>query len=141
MWSGHFEPLLLTFGAVSCALVVLIARRMQVIDGDGPSLLNWRLAVYAPWLAKEIVKANLDVARRILQPQLPISPRIIDVPTSQKSELGQAIYANSITLTPGTVSVVVEGDQILVHALTRAAATGLQTREMDRAVTYWEGRT
>jgi multicomponent Na+:H+ antiporter subunit E len=140
--SGFFETLLLALGAVSCLAVVLIARRMDVVDREGhPIHLGWRALLYWPWLAWEIVKANLDVARRIVDPKLPISPRVIRVKTSQKSELGQVIYANSITLTPGTVSMLVSGDSILVHAIAESPAEGLKTGDMDRQVTAMEGLT
>jgi multicomponent Na+:H+ antiporter subunit E len=85
------------------------------------------------------VLANLDVARRILTPALPIAPTVIKVKASQKSELGQVIYANSITLTPGTVSLMVEEDGIIVHALSLEAAAELAAGDMDRRVTGMEG--
>ncbi len=138
--SGKFEPLLLGFGLVSCLGVVAIAHRMDVIDREGhPIHLGWKAPGYWLWLAVQIVKANLDVARRILDPKLPISPTVITVKTSQKSELGQVIYANSITLTPGTVSMLVQRDEITVHALNHEAAAQLEAGEMDRRVTGMEG--
>jgi multicomponent Na+:H+ antiporter subunit E len=81
----------------------------------------------------------VDVARRILDPKLPISPRLIKVKATQKRDLGRVIYANSITLTPGTVSVKMDGDEITVHALTREAAEGVETGAMDAKVTRLEG--
>jgi multicomponent Na+:H+ antiporter subunit E len=95
--------------------------------------------VYWPWLLWEIVKANLEVARLILAPRMAISPTVIKVKASQPDELGQVIYANSITLTPGTVSIDVRDATIEVHAITREMAEGLQTGEMDRRVTQMEG--
>ncbi len=138
--SGFFEPLLLGFGLVSCLGVVFIARRMDVIDREGhPIHLGWRAVPYWLWLGVEIVKANLDVARRIVDPRLPISPVVIKVKTSQRSELGKVIYANSITLTPGTVSMLVDDDGITVHAIAREAAEELAAGEMDRRVAGMEG--
>lgn len=138
--SGIFEPLMLVLGLVSCLVVVAIARRMAVIDHEGhPIHLGWKAVGYWPWLALEIVKANLDVARRIVAPGLPISPTLVKLKTSQKSELGQVIYANSITLTPGTVSIDIEGDEITVHALSADAAAELESGDMDRRVTAMEG--
>ncbi len=116
--------------------MVLIANRMDVIDHEGqPVQLGWRILTYWVWLAVEIVKANLDVARRILDPKLPIDPVLVRVKATQASELGQVIYANSITLTPGTVSMQVEGGEILVHAISREMAEDLEGGEMDRRVT------
>ena len=140
--SGHYEPLVITFGVVSCALVVVISTRMDVADREGqPIHLTWNALVYWPWLIWQIVLANIDVARRVLSPSLPVSPTLIRVRASQKSDLGKVIYANSITLTPGTISMDVTGDEILVHALTREAAQSLEEGEMDRRVTIMAGET
>ncbi len=140
--SGHFDdPLLLGLGAVSCLLVIAIAHRMDVIDHEShPIHLGWRTLVYFPWLAWEIVKANIAVARIILDPKLPISPVLFRLRGSQKTELCGVIYANSITLTPGTVTVDMVGDLLEVHALTREAAADLANGEMDRRVTLVEGK-
>lgn len=138
--SGHYTPLLLGFGVASCALVVLISARMDVVDREGhPIHLGPRALTYWPWLFVEIVKANIDVAKRIVDPKLPISPTMLRVKASQKTEVGRVIYANSITLTPGTVSVELEGDMIEVHALTVEGAEALREGEMDRRVTAMEG--
>ena len=93
-----------------------------------------------PWLTWAIVKSNLDVALLILRPSLPISPRMIAVKASQSTDVGKVIYANSITLTPGTVSVDVDGDEITVHCLTREAAEDVETGAMDRRVVRVEGK-
>ena len=140
LWSGHFEPLLLSFGVLSCAVVVTLARKMKIVDREGaPVELALRALVYVPWLLWEIVKANIDVARRILAPRLPISPTIITVKAGQRHDIARVIYANSITLTPGTVSVDTDGDQITVHALTEEAARAVETGDMDRRVSRLEG--
>jgi multicomponent Na+:H+ antiporter subunit E len=141
LWSGHTEPLLISLGVVSTVSVVAVCRRMGLIDEEAVPLgLPVRAPLFLPWLLWQVVKSNVDVARRILDPRLPIRPELIRVKAGQRDDLGRTIYANSITLTPGTVSVGVEGDEIVVHALTREAAEGLQTGEMDRRVTAFEGR-
>ena len=140
LWSGHYDPLPVVLGLISCAVVVMIVRRMNVVDHEGAPLeLSLRPLRYLPWLLWEIVKANVDVARRILHPRLPIHPTLITVKAGQQRDLGRVIYANSITLTPGTVSVDLVGDEITVHALSRKAAAGVQSGEMDRRVTKLEG--
>jgi len=140
LWSGHFEPLLLSLGVLSCAVVVAIARKMKIVDREGaPVELALRALAYVPWLLWEIVKANIDVARRILDPRLPISPRIIKVRAGQRHDITRVIYANSITLTPGTVSVDTNGDEITIHALTEEAARAVETGDMDRRVSRLEG--
>jgi multicomponent Na+:H+ antiporter subunit E len=140
--SGHYGPLLLTMGVLSCVFIVAIANRLDVIDHEAIPL---QLKVfgylgYLAWLGKEITKANIYVARLILDPALPISPVMVQVPATQRTDVGKVIYANSITLTPGTVSVEVLDDEILVHAITREAADGLADGDMDRRVDAIEAR-
>lgn len=145
LWSFHFTPLLLTFGGLSILLVLWIVGRMRVVDREANlvDLQNIQIILYLPWILWEVVKSNLDVARVILDPKLPIEPRMMRVRASQQSPLGKVIYANSITLTPGTVTVDVdEADStMLVHALTSVAYQGLLTGEMDRRVRALEKRT
>ena len=137
--SGSYVALLLALGFASSVFVVAIALRMHIVDREThPIHLHSAIVFYWIWLTWQIVKANIDVARRVLDPRLPISPNLLRVKVTQKSDLGRVSYANSITLTPGTVSVGVEGDSILVHALTREAAEALATGEMDRRVTRIE---
>lgn len=136
LFSGIYEPLLLILGAASCILIVGIAHRMDVADHEGhPIHLGWRAISYWAWLIKEIVKSSIDVSMRILNPKLPIDPVMITVKATQPSELGQVVYANSITLTPGTVSIRVNDNTILVHALSTSLGDDLETGEMDRRVT------
>jgi multicomponent Na+:H+ antiporter subunit E len=140
LWSGHTEPLLIGMGLVSTVTVVAIAVRMRLVDPEGmPSSLPFRAWRFLPWMFWEIAKANVHVAGRILDPHLSIHPTLIRVKTGQRRDAGRVIYANCITLTPGTVSVDVAGDEIVVHALTREAAAGLRTGAMDRKVTEYEG--
>ncbi|MGF1610190.1 MAG: Na+/H+ antiporter subunit E [Kiloniellales bacterium] len=138
--SGHYEPLITGLGVASCLFVAWIAHRMDVVDHEGhPIHLTWRAAIYWPWLFWEIVKSNIAVARIILDPRLPIRPQVVRVKASQADDLGYTIYGNSITLTPGTVTIDVVDDHIEVHALADAFAEGLRSGEMDRRVTDMEG--
>ena len=148
MWmllSGHYtvdSSLILSLGLASCAFVVAIALRMKIADREGhPIHLLVPSLRYIPWLLWAIVKSNIDVTRCILNPGLPISPTLVKVKAGQQSELGQAIFANSITLTPGTVSLDVAEGEILVHALTRESAAEVADGEMDRRVALLEGST
>jgi multicomponent Na+:H+ antiporter subunit E len=141
LWSGHTETLLIVLGAVSTLAVVAIAVRMRLVDDEGiPLGLLLRAPRFLPWMFWQIAKSNVDVARRILNPRLPIHPMVIRVKASQRRDAGRVIYANCITLTPGTVSIDVEGDEIVVHALSRESAQGLASGEMDRRVSEYEGR-
>ena len=133
--SGHYTPLMLTLGLLSTLLVVVLVNRANLIDQEKqPIIIKPSVLFYWGWLGREIVKSNIDVARRILNPRLQISPNVFTVKASQKSDLGRVTYANSITLVPGTVAMDVEEDVITVHALTQEAAADLQRGEMDRRV-------
>jgi multicomponent Na+:H+ antiporter subunit E len=138
--SGYFEPFLLTAG-FGCALAALwFGHRMELIDHEGhPAHLGWRALTYMPWLMKEIIKSAWDVTRVILDPRLPIRPRLIRFRPSQRTDVGLVIHANSITLTPGTISMEVSRREFLVHALTEASAEGIEAGEMDRRVSIFEG--
>ena len=117
----------------------MIAVRMDVVDQEGhPVHLTRRFIGYWIWLLVEIVKASIDVTKRIWSPSLPISPTMYILKVSQPGELGQVIYAISITLTPGTVTVRLDGGDILVHAIAREAGEDLAGGEMDRRVTRLE---
>ena len=139
LMSGVYIPFLLLLGVFSCAVVVLIAMRMDVIDHEAvPLHITFRSLLYWPWLLWEIVKANIDVTRRVLG-FAPISPTMIRLQATQKTDLGLVIFANSITLTPGTISIdVEENGEILVHAISREGAKGFADGEMDRRVTELE---
>ena len=138
--SGHYEALIIGLGVASCALVVFIVARMRVVDREGfPVHLTASALTYWPWLIWQIVLANIDVTRRVLSPGRAISPTLVRLKASQKSDVALVTYANSITLTPGTISVDVEPGEILVHALSRDGAEDLKGGEMDRRVTRMAG--
>ncbi len=138
--SGHYTTLILSLGLVSILSVTLISLRMNLIAYDQPETFI-RFMKYIPysfWLVIEILKSNIDVCKRILNPSLPISPRWVTVKSSQFSEFGKIVYANSITLTPGTISIDVEGDNIEVHALSEIGVEGLATGDMDKRISQSE---
>lgn len=139
-WSGLYKPLVIGLGVASSALCVWVTLRMDPVAGesfDGRPL--WRIAGYLPWLVKEIAVANLNVIRLVLSPRPEIDPVLITLTASQRTALGRVVYGNSITLTPGTLSVDMDGSELTVHALTRSGAEQLRTGEMDARVTRLEG--
>lgn len=139
--SGHAEPYMLALGLASVGIAVALASRMRLLDDEGlPFSLLPRLGRYLAWLLRMIVASNVAVARIILRPVLVISPTRISVPSGARSDLGRVCYANSITLTPGTVTLGIDGDTLHVHALTEAAARDLAGGEMDRRVVQLEDR-
>jgi multicomponent Na+:H+ antiporter subunit E len=138
--SGHYTPVLIAAGVVSAAVCVLVAIRARVADAEGHPVQLVRGAVtYFPWLIREIVKSAWSVATIIVHPRLPISPTMTVVRASQKTTVGVATYANSITLTPGTITVRVNGNDLTVHALTRDGALDLEGGAMDSRVSRFEG--
>jgi multicomponent Na+:H+ antiporter subunit E len=138
--SGHYTTMLITIGALSAVVCVLAARRVRAVDPEGHPIELLRGAVtYYPWLTKEIIKSAWGVTRIILDPKLPISPCMTVVHASQATTAGIATYANSITLTPGTVTAGVEGSELTVHALVREGALDLEAGDMDRRVKAFEG--
>lgn len=138
--SGHYTPLILSFGVGSCVLVVFLSVRMNLVDREGaPFHIAGRLLLYLPWLLKEIFVSNLQVARAILDPKLPISPRMVLFHGTQQTDLGRTIFANSITLTPGTVTTGVEGQDFEVHALLGDGFQSGDEQAMDRRCTWVEG--
>jgi len=139
--SGHYTLQLISFGVVSCAGVVVLCRRMGIVDAEAvPVHLLGRALAYIPWIAWQVLLANVDVALRVLRPRVNITPRLFKVRTSQRTDLGRVLYANSITLTPGTVSIWVMDDEITVHAISAEGAEELLQGEMDRRVTRMEGQ-
>lgn len=143
LMSGFFTPFLMTAGAGSALVIVLIAHRIDAVDSMDHSTRQIRaggLFAYWLWLMKEIAKSAIDVTRVTLHPKLPISPALVEFKPTQKTELGLVIHANSITLTPGTISVEVEPGRLLVHALTQEGGAGLAGSEMDQRCSALEIR-
>ena len=138
--SGHYTPMLVAAGAASAGLCLLAAIRMRLVDAEGHPIHLFRgMATYFPWLIREIVKSGWGVTKLILHPRLPISPTMTVVRASQRTRAAVATYANSITLTPGTITVAVKGNDLTVHALTRDGALDLEAGGMDRRVSQFEG--
>ena len=133
--SGHYTLLILSLGLISIALVLYIVHRMDVVDHESQSLpITSKIPGYHLWLAKEVILSNISVVKHIWLGNETISPVLTTIKASQKTDLGKAIYANSITLTPGTVAVDLVGDQITVHALLLENIEVLHAGEMDRRV-------
>jgi len=138
--SGQYTPALIAAGIGSTTLCVYVALRARVADAEGhPIHLFLGALTYFPWLAWEIAKSAWAVTKIIINPSLPISPTMMVVKVSQRTPLGVNIYANSITLTPGTITVGVNGGELTVHALVKDGADDLQSGDMDRRVSQFEG--
>jgi multicomponent Na+:H+ antiporter subunit E len=133
--SGHFDTKMLAFGAGSVVFVVVLAHRMGLVDAEGhPVQLSWKFPIYFIWLAWKVLLANLIVVREILRRKITVAPQLIQISCGQADELHQVIYANSITLTPGTVTMRLQDGEVIVHALTGELAADLQTGTMEQRV-------
>ena len=133
--SGHFSMLLAGLGILSVALVLGILMRMDRADGEAPFLRPTpRLIGYGLWLVGAVVKANIDVARRIWDPKLPVRPVWQRLDTKVETPMERTLYANSITLTPGTLTTDVHEDHFLVHALSPSDMGALRDSSMESRI-------
>ncbi len=140
LMSGIFETRLVVLGALSVLLVVYVTKRMDAQDGDSLeiNLSPFRFIAYLFWLMAEIARANWAVAKIILSRDMPLCQHLFSVQCGQKSDLAQVIFANSITLTPGTITVETEGDHFLVHAAAFDETTLPGLADMDSRVSKTE---
>lgn len=140
--SGHYTAWLIGSGAVVAILVAAFAHRARIDDEEGlPVERIIGGLFYWPWLILEIAKSSVSVTRIILDPRLPVSPRLVRAKYSARTSVGIATYANSITLTPGTITVDIDEARgtFMVHALTAETEAGLESGAMDRRVRRFEG--
>lgn len=139
LWSGRFDAFHLSLGAASCALVTfmshnLLFKRKEFTSGFAVEAV--RFLKYLPWLLYQILLANIHVAYLALSPRMPIDPGIIKFKTRLKDDISLAVFANSITLTPGTITADIRDGQYYVHALSRKVAEDLMTGEMENKVAH-----
>jgi multicomponent Na+:H+ antiporter subunit E len=133
LWSGLYKPLLMGLGAFSCLLSVYLANRMGFFRHQQDLLTLFpRLPGYWLWLLKEIVVSSIDVAKLILKPSMPISPTVVVLTAENKTDVGQVIFGNSITLSPGTVTLDLHEGQVLIHCLSSDSAKELEKGEANR---------
>ncbi len=144
--SGHYNTFLLTAGAVVTIFSAVIVKRMGATEAardvkEKGNSLYFALAsvAYFPWLLKEIMKSAWAVTQIIIHPKLPISPTMANLRASQKTSVGVVTYANSITLTPGTLTTNVSGQDLIVHALVRDGIEDLEQGTMNKKVASIEG--
>ena len=139
LMSGHYNVLIVSLGIISCAFCVYVAKRGKLIDDEGlPIFFMPRLLNYLIWLFKEILKSNLSTAKVIINGK--VEPETFTVKTSQVTDVAKVTYANSITLTPGTVTTKIQKGVFEVHALNSDFGNDVRTNEMDNKVTWLEGK-
>lgn len=129
--SGFLKPLLLAFGVASVALVVFLLLRMDRED-DQPEKLSFSFSTirYVVWLLGQIILSSLDVTKLVWGSSKKLSPSLAKLPISDVPEKNRVLYANSITLTPGTLSVDIDDEHVTVHALKEQSLEDLQAGEM-----------
>jgi len=133
--SGHFSALLLGSGVLSVLLVMSLVTRADRVDRE-PIVLYPSLGLigYCAWLMWCVVRSNIDLARRIWDPTLPIHPSWVRLDIKVSTPLEKALYANSITLTPGTLTTDVRDDHFMVHTLSKESVCELHDGEMERRI-------
>lgn len=137
--SGVYKPVVLVLGAASVVLVAWLAVRMKMVDREHSSLvLSWRLPLYWVWVMKEIIQANIHVARLTFSPKK-VKPRIVVTDAPFKTSVGKVVYGNTCTLTPGTVTLVLTKDKLVAHALDTESAASLVSGELADKVRWLEG--
>ncbi|MCY4531005.1 MAG: Na+/H+ antiporter subunit E [Gammaproteobacteria bacterium] len=138
--SGYFTILQLSLGAISCLFVLWLSVRLELLPEETRRISLIRLVAYLIWLVQEIISSNFRIARIVLSRRPELHRRVVHSKVKQRTTLGVAIYANSITLTPGTVTLDAEADDLSVHVLTRRCADDLLGDEMNQRVAGIEGR-
>ncbi|NOX40902.1 MAG: Na+/H+ antiporter subunit E [Alphaproteobacteria bacterium] len=143
LMSGIYKPLMIGFALGSVLVVLFVGWRMDRVDGDKVQmrLRPFGFVGYILWLLVEIGRANWIVTKIILSRKMPIRQHLFAVPYSQNTDLGQVIFANSITLTPGTITVETEPGSLLVHALAYSPEDMAALADMDRRVSITESTT
>lgn len=135
VWSGMAMPLLIGLGVASCVLVVLLSRRMDLLaEGEFALHLGLRILPFWGWMLGQMIRSSFQVARIVLDPRLPISPTRIELDTGDVGPVSRVILGNSITLTPGTLTIDMDGRLLHVHCLTRDNGDELLRGEMARRV-------
>ena len=137
LMSGYYTPLILSLGVISCLLCVYLTIIGKFLDNETlPIYFFPRLIQYTLWLIKEILKSNIQTAKVIIMKSE--EPELFSVKATQKTDEGKVTYANSITLTPGTVTTQIKDNVFEVHALTKEFGDDVRGSEMDRMVTWLE---
>ena len=137
LMSGYYTPLIISLGVISCLVCVYLTIKGKFLDNETlPIYFFPRLIQYTIWLIKEILKSNIQTAKVIIMKSE--EPELFSVKATQKTNEGKVTYANSITLTPGTVTTQIKNDTFEVHALTKEFGDDVRSSVMDKMVTWLE---
>lgn len=134
--SGYIQPLLLSFGAISIAIVLVVLKRMDKVDNDPKQIgSGLQMLKYIPWLLWQIIQSSMHVTKLVWGSSQHISPSQAKINVKNVPLKHRVLYANSITLTPGTLSVDLEHDEITVHALQKSSIDEIARGDMERKIT------
>ena len=132
--SGRYEPLFITLGLFSAVAIACLHARQR--RSPNPTIPFFRFMFYLPWLFYRILLSNLHTACLILDPRLPIAPRIIRYRTKLRHPAAVALLGNSVTLTPGTVTTEINPPDLVIHALDEASAEDLTTGRLEKMIAW-----
>lgn len=140
VFSGKFDLLHIGFGALSIAVILwrtnrfVVSKRHPEESAALAGIRPLKFVAYVAWLVKEIVVANVDIAKIVLKRDMPIDPALVRFDSTLDTDVARVILGNSITLTPGTLTVEIEGSRFLVHGINVDGATGPVIDEMQRKI-------
>lgn len=134
IWSGLFDVFHLSLGVISCLLVTFMShdflfKRKEFALSDIAEA--FRLIAYIPWLIWQIILSSIHVAKIVLRPDMPIDPHVVRYKYKLKKDISVTTFANSIILTPGTITAEIIDDEFLVHCIDKKVADDLFTGEME----------
>lgn len=138
--SGFFKPLLLSLGAVSIAITLMFAVRTGFFNqAFGITKMAARLPGYWLWLLLEIIKSAIQVSRIVLSPKLPMNHRMVKLTLDDDEPMPGVILGNSITLSPGTITVDIDGRDVIVHCISEEGAQDMESGELLRRIKHLRG--
>ncbi|MEK6599598.1 MAG: Na+/H+ antiporter subunit E [Deltaproteobacteria bacterium] len=138
IWSGMFDAVHLSLGVISCLLVIYMSHDILFTSKKITSkhlIEVIRFIKYIPWLLYQIVLSNIYVARLVMNPNMPIDPQVIRFKTKLKKNISMVTFANSITITPGTITADIKEGEFYVHCISRKVADDLPG-EMENRVAH-----
>jgi multicomponent Na+:H+ antiporter subunit E len=140
VFSGQFDRFHLTLGVLSAAFITAISSEFLFVDRSksfGERLLQIiRLPWFLLWMLYQILLSNIHILRLALSPgELPeVEPSLVRIKTKLKTDFGKWMLANSITLTPGTITISIKGDEMLIHSISKTTTSGVLDDEMERKI-------
>ncbi len=140
--SGHYDSLLLSLGITSCIFITWLSLKLTLFKEDYSTFkFSLNLPRFLPWFFIQVIKSNIDVSWRILHPKLPVDPVITSISVTEHNDIGRAVYANCITLTPGTYTLEMDKEHIEVHSLNSNSGEELQKGAISKRILALEGNS